>query len=67
MYKKDVCYYLSHLICSVNYMMTEGVKNKPVITISGQNLNNLSYADDAAFITDDKKLQNILDKLQEVC
>ena len=33
-----------------------------------QNINNLRYADDAAFITDEEsKLQDILDKLQVVC
>jgi len=37
--------------------------------INGRNINNLRYTrDDAAFITNDEsKLQDILDKLQEVC
>jgi len=46
------------------YMMKETVEN---MLINGQNINNLRYADDAAFITDkESKLQDILDKLQEV-
>jgi len=50
------------------YMMKETVENMPGILINGQNINNLRYADDVAFITDEEsKLQDILDKPQEVC
>jgi hypothetical protein len=47
-------------------MLKQAAVKMPGITINGQNVNNLRYADDAAFITDEeKKLQRILDKLQE--
>ena len=37
------------------------------ITIHGQNINNLRYADDTALIADDiKNLQNVVDKVKEV-
>jgi hypothetical protein len=38
------------------------------ITTNGHNVSNLRCADDTVFITDEEKnLQNILDKQQEVC
>jgi hypothetical protein len=44
------------------------MENMPGITINEQNVNSLRYADGAVFINDEeKKLQIILDKLQEVC
>jgi len=49
------------------YMMKETVENMPGMLINGQIINNLRYADDTAFITDEEsKLQDTLDKLQEV-
>ena len=40
----------------------------PGMLINAQNINNLRYADDAALITDEEsKLQDILNKLQELC
>jgi len=50
------------------YMMKETVENMPGMLINEQNINDLRYAVDAAFINDERsKLQDILDKLQEVC
>jgi len=49
-------------------MMKETVEIMPGMLINGQNIYNLRYSDDAAFIIDEEsKLQDILDKLQEVC
>jgi len=40
----------------------------PGMLINGQNINNLGYSDDAAFITDEESnSQYILEKLQEAC
>ena len=55
-----------------DYMMKETVENMSGITINGQNVTNLRYAEDTVLITLEeieelKKLQNIIDKLQEVC
>jgi len=59
-----------HLFCSIYKVSTlkETVENMPGMLINGHNINNLRYADDTAFITDEEsKLQDILDKLQEFC
>jgi hypothetical protein len=48
--------------------MMEAVKYMPGIPINRQNFNNRRYADDAVFITDEeKKLHNLLNKIQKVC
>ena len=50
------------------FMITEALENESGISINGNNITNLRYADDAVLVADEKeKLQSMLDKLNEVC
>jgi len=50
------------------FMITEALENEKGISFNGNNISNLRYADDAVLIADTKKkLQRMLNKLNEIC